>query len=542
MFNKYLYNTKGIFTSNKARRNKKEKGITLVALVITIIIIIILATVTIRFAFTDDGIIKRAEQAGEMYANDTEYTDSSMANVVSYLDGILNGVEGGETNDPEVPVIPGPTPEPPTGGTKMEDMTNGVIEIKWLSGNTNNVTENPNAPIIKTDLPSGTTMEQVVYDEGSNTWVTGTEYSYLPGTGSNDNTSSKWANAKVTKDGIDSYFVWIPRYAYRIIYFDSLNHKKEYQEGTLTEEEAVLDGKIIGYSDSRGIVDTQGRKIDSITSESNSSRLMVSEDYFMVHPAFTDEEENGGWDSQLPGIWVGKYETSLANKTDGTNIITNDAGTGNILLNDHPDKAIVIRPGYSSWRCITINNIYKNALSYSSELESHMLKNSEWGAVAYLTESKYGRNGNELEINNNESYTTGGGTGDAYLTNTSQSTTGNVYGIYDMKGNSNERVASYYNGSNNLTNGSEFASKDGQSTEYVTAYSGTTMISAYKYGDATYETNGWDGSSELTESDPFFSRGGNYAYDEHWAGIFLYEPTSGSSGNVSSSFRICLVI
>src|SRR5699024_3839760 len=43
-------------------RNKKEQGITLVALVITVIIIIILATVTINFAFGENGLIKRAEQ------------------------------------------------------------------------------------------------------------------------------------------------------------------------------------------------------------------------------------------------------------------------------------------------------------------------------------------------------------------------------------------------------------------------------------------------------------------------------------------------
>ena len=62
-------------------------------------------------AFGDDGIIKRAEQASDMYANDTAYTDQSMANVVGYLDGILNGVAGGSGTDeggdePETPEIP----------------------------------------------------------------------------------------------------------------------------------------------------------------------------------------------------------------------------------------------------------------------------------------------------------------------------------------------------------------------------------------------------------------------------------------------------
>ena len=70
---------------------KNEKGITLVALVITIIIIIILATVAINFAFGNNGLIKRAEDARDYYANDTKYTDESMANVESYLDELING-------------------------------------------------------------------------------------------------------------------------------------------------------------------------------------------------------------------------------------------------------------------------------------------------------------------------------------------------------------------------------------------------------------------------------------------------------------------
>ena len=50
---------------------KKEKGITLIALVITIVIIIILATVTINMAFGDGGLLRQAEQAKDMTVNGT---------------------------------------------------------------------------------------------------------------------------------------------------------------------------------------------------------------------------------------------------------------------------------------------------------------------------------------------------------------------------------------------------------------------------------------------------------------------------------------
>ena len=69
---------------------KNQRGITLVALVITIIILIILATVAISFAFGNEGLVNRAEQASDMYANDTKYTDDSITNVEHYINDILN--------------------------------------------------------------------------------------------------------------------------------------------------------------------------------------------------------------------------------------------------------------------------------------------------------------------------------------------------------------------------------------------------------------------------------------------------------------------
>ena len=68
---------------------KNQRGITLVALVVTIIILIILATVAISFAFGSNGLVNRAQDARDYYANDTKYTDASVANVESYLDKVI---------------------------------------------------------------------------------------------------------------------------------------------------------------------------------------------------------------------------------------------------------------------------------------------------------------------------------------------------------------------------------------------------------------------------------------------------------------------
>ena len=469
------------------------------ALVITIVILIILATISLQAAFGENGLITRAEEAKNMAVNSTIAESESMNKLAEDIENMM-------------PFEPTPTPEPPTGGADISNkMTNGVIEIKWLSGTSNNVSDTPNAPVTKS-ISNGK-MELVKFDSASKTWVPGEEYSYTKGTGSSDNNSSKWANARVTINDVDSYFVWIPRYAYRIIYFDSADSKKAYQEGTLTETDAVSQGKIIGYSDSRGIVDASGKKIDSIAS---TTKTMVSKDYFMVHPAFMDGSstgfQNGEWNAELPGIWVGKYETSSvegnSNNSSGDNITT---------------KTAKVQPGVSSWRYITIGNMYTVSKNYSTELKSHMLKNSEWGAVAYLTESTYGRNGTEIAQNKNSSYITGSGeTSTDYTSEDGKkaSSTGNEYGIYDLRGGAYEYVAGYYKNGN--SNGSSFAK--GTSDEYSTAYEGTDVKIAYKYGDATMETKNWhsDYASFVNSGYSFFRRGGLYSSSSGGAGVFYF--------------------
>lgn len=198
---------------------------------------------------------------------------------------------------------------------------------------------------------------------------------------------------------------------------------------------------------------------------------------------------------------------------------------------------IKVQPNVTSWREITIGEMYDYSYNYSRELESHLLKNSEWGAVAYLTHSQYGRNGTEIAVNDNSNYITADGDAKA---NIDQSSTGNIYGIYDLSGGAFEYVSAYYNKSTNLTYGDTFATQNGTSNKYTTAYTGTVAESAFKYGDATYETGGWNNDSNIFISSgaPFFLRGGYYN-DGPGAGIFFSYLDSGNSHDYIS-FRLCL--
>ena len=125
------------------------------------------------------------------------------------------------------------------------------------------------------------------------------------------------------------------------------------------------------------------------------------------------------------------------------------------------------------------NNIYKLS---NKETDSHLIKNSEWGAVSYLGQSQYGLNGTNIRINNltlnNSEKTIYAVTGYAAKTlqdgdtkledagpvsstdkvykwtekdGQTASCTGTIYGIYDMSGGTGERSAAIVNnGDGNL--------------------------------------------------------------------------------------------
>jgi len=236
-----------------------------------------------------------------------------------------------------------------------------------------------------------------------------------------------------------SYYVWIPRYSYRIVYFDTEAHENEYRAGTLSEQDALKNNYIVGYSDARGIVDSQGKRPANVTSV---TAISVNDKYLRTHPVFDGDVDNGGWDCKLQGIWVMKYESTYKDKA----------------LKSLPNSASNTGTNVKFMSDLSINTYNKNG-EINTILNCHMMKNSEWGATEYLADSKYGRNGTGISGNQCTNKITGAGRGlgndpiknSTYAVNSStklpepeqqysgaigqlSSTTGNIYGIYDMVG------------------------------------------------------------------------------------------------------------
>ncbi len=445
----------------------------------------------------------------------------------------------------------------------------GKVDVIWIDKD-NNVRETPEPPVLGDSMVPVTWTETTDNEGKIISWTEDANaksswYGYVPATGTEDNLSSRWANAKNTSDG--SYFVWIPRYAYRITYCES---------ETNTEP--------IGYYDGWGMWKASDGTVKYKLDEGIET-VVYNDKKYIVHPAFETNLDNGGWDKDLTGFWFAKYEMSRENSSNnGVTWTAANSASDNTQITDANKNSVraVSKPNVISWGNLQAGNCYVNSYNYDRTKESHLVKNSEWGATAYLAHSQYGRNGYELDVNNNSQNITGSGGGvvgsktPAVTDMTSRydtaigakaSTTGNVYGIYDMSGGYPDPGAAFnklgipslLTNANvvNMTQSAKNASGNYESTKYVTVYSNdedsfvgnVTIHKTGKIGDHTKEVNqggimpgsstelywSWfhNSPSNVSTSLPFPTHGGNKSSGSG-AGIFYYGvgPTGGGSMRV----------
>ena len=256
---------------------------------------------------------------------------------------------------------------------------------------------------------------------------------------------------------------------------------------------------------------------------------------------------------QLSGFWYAKFELSHSTLASSSN--SNNLGCTNEACSNA--NGIIIKPSVKSLRYNSVSNFFfasrsmeqpNNSFGFvSSEVDTHMSKNNEWGAVAYLAQSIYGRCISstlctEVGINNNSTYITGigaeagssynGATANSYDTafGMRASTTGNIYGIYDMSGGAWD----YVMGSYSKTMGSSgFTSSTFPNDKYFNNYT----TSSYQ-GHALTETNGWynDNFGIVVSSSSWFSRGSQYSNTTS-AGVFSSYPQNGTAySNISARF------
>ena len=241
-------------------------------------------------------------------------------------------------------------------------------------------------------------MIPVVYDEGLGIWLKADTnagwYNY---------TDKIWANAVMVKndaskeslcsrsrtdyieampftpimeEDILAYYVWIPRYKYKLF-------NVSYSGGT---SPSLIDVVFENKTASTGIAKCTTSEIGVETCQNKANGN------YYTHPAFTFGNQ------ELTGIWVGKFET-----------------TGNDITPTIKPNEISLRNQNVSTQFITSQKF--NSASYLTNIETnqadaHMMKNIEWGAVAYLKQSKYGLGITDIAMNNSSGFYTGRSSGD----------------------------------------------------------------------------------------------------------------------------------
>ena len=382
----------------------------------------------------------------------------------------------------------------------------------------------------------------VIYADTSKSWYDYCEKIWANAVILNDGASYKVGDT-IKEDDIQSYFVWIPKYKYKL-----------WNTGTASKKAHEIE--II--FDTKDTTDVEGVSCKTPMTSGDSGNCKNGE--YMTHSAFISMGVNG--------FWVGKFETGYTGATSTTAA----------QVNSNDTSKVIIKPNVYSWRSITVKNIFETSYNYKRDANSHMMKNIEWGAVAYLSHSKYGTN-KEVNINNNSSYKTGysallstnqqtypGTYGDSstynepYNTATGYlaSTTGNISGIYDMAGGAHEYMASYISGKPG-SSGFTTATLANYDAKYFDVYNASSSINSYQYkilGDATGEMgpfksyldgdnnsrwhNSWYGdySYFVDSSAPWFARGG-VCSNGVLAGQFGFVRLTGGVGS-DIGFRIVL--
>jgi len=349
----------------------------------------------------------------------------------------------------------------------------------------------------------------------------------------------------ILEEDIESYFVWIPKYKYKL--FDMGNYTTS--AGTSKPSQSIAKTIEIEFT----LDETTNTESSCVSPKVAGESGTCEVGKWMTHPAFQNFD--------VTGLWVGKFET------------------GN-------DNGIIVKPNVKAWEAEKIAIFFKTSYNYKRELDSHMMKNTEWGAVAYLSHSKYGIN-DEIRINNNSNNITGcaaadgtdqsgfqGTTGTTeditqpYNTETGYkaTTTGNITGIYDMSGGAWEYMAAYSGvGQSDLTT-EELITY----AKYFDQYPSDSSTSTWNYrilGDATGEMgpfysdtillsqeseeikktiyyNSWyeDHSDFLRGNDNhvWFNRGGKYNYG-NLAGQFQFDRNLGDRV-INGGFRLILAL
>ncbi len=110
--------------------NRKQQGITLIALVVTIVVLLILAGITINMLFSNGGIFKTAGDAANAWNEATINEQESLTNIAEQIENLVNGqVGGGDTPTEPVDITTVTEIVEKEEGEKAKDNLGNIVTV-----------------------------------------------------------------------------------------------------------------------------------------------------------------------------------------------------------------------------------------------------------------------------------------------------------------------------------------------------------------------------------------------------------------------------
>ena len=390
----------------KNKRNYlKEKGITLIALVVTIVVLLILAGVSVNALFGNSGIIEKAKEAQNAMDKAKENDEKGIDELTNWLDNQVNGTTGGNE----------------TGGntTGGDDNPSTTPKISRLIGTVlDKNTKAEDAYGNKITIPKG--FKILEHNPTSSTGAVTYNYTNSEETGEH---IPAVQDGIVIENGTDgNQFVWVP--------VGTINNKTADSRGTTS---TITLGRYSDFTMTNGAV-ASGQPIQVASVKNCTQKVTIQNDYQELS---TSREGNSAKDSTSKnatardlktfietslangGYYIARYEAS---KNTMTNKIESQYDKTVLTSITQPEAATLAREMYGEIK-------ENNELVYASDL----VNSYAWDtAIIFIQTYSTGEDANNyVSRNKSRSFANTGINNDKYCN------------IWDMSGNACEWTTEY---------------------------------------------------------------------------------------------------
>ena len=405
----------------KNQKFKSMSGITLIALVVTIVVLLILAGVSLNAIFSENGIIKRAQDAQNKMDQATQNDLDSINELNNWIDGKTNGSSGGNTTGGDET----PTEKPLITDSSLtsNDRTTSESTTVIAKDKKGNQVVVPGG--FKISSASGESVQQGIVIEDKD----GNQFVWVPVSNKNADGSNK-----IVKDDGSEVEITLGRYTFATSSPGTPAIKQkgsEYDQTTLAQATSGTLNTKYGVAESTYYFyelngSRPGKEKSDLTGTNTTAKNLKD---------FIEKTESN------KGFYIARYEASYGSgyNSSGTDTATKfgNAKPLSKVSKANSDSSMNYKEG-TLWNYITqpqaalvSQNMYKN----DKYVESDLINSYAWDtAIVYIQAM-----GNENYANANIDTT-----GNSSVMNTG-STGDEKCKIFDMAGNTDEWTTEYSN-------------------------------------------------------------------------------------------------